>query len=180
MMNQLAVQKCYYNLVKHLVIATLSLRALETPTNEVTSLGAIEMMYEKYIQMSKMMSRMNYMPAIAAGEITILLILYAGGMLLAVYNLSLQGVPLIMHLYGAILVAILSVGLLASAVSYKDKGAIMLSFLNVLSVLLAAFAGSFYFGGVIDVSYLLEMGMGFVFALITASGCLVYSIRRGE
>ncbi|QGA55466.1 hypothetical protein GFS03_00770 [Sulfolobus sp. E5-1-F] len=137
-------------------------------------------MYEKYIQISKMMSRMNYMPAIAAGEVAILLVLYAGGMLIAVYNLPLQGIPLIMHLYGGILVAILSVGMLASAVSYKDKGAILISILNVLSILFAAFAGSFYFGGVIDVGYLLQMGMGFVFALITASGCLIYSIRRGE
>jgi len=98
---------------------------------------------------------------------------------LAVYNLPLQGVPLIIHLYGAILVAILSIGLLASAVSYKDKGAIIISILNVLSVLFAAFAGSFYFGGVIDVNYLLQMGMSFVFALITASGCLIYSISKG-
>ncbi|WP_048050314.1 hypothetical protein [Saccharolobus islandicus] len=153
---------------------------LETPISRVIGLGTIELMYEKYIQISKMMSRMNYMPAIASGEVAILLALYAGGMLLAVYNLPLQGVPLIIHLYGAILVAILSIGLLASAVSYKDNGAIVISILNVLSVLFAAFAGSFYFGGVIDVNYLLQMGMGFVFALITASGCLIYSIRRGE
>ncbi|WP_338604361.1 hypothetical protein V6M85_06265 [Sulfolobus tengchongensis] len=142
-------------------------------------MGAIDLMYQKYLEMSKMMSKMNYIPAIASGEIAILLILYAGGMMLAIYNLPLQGVPLIMHLYGAILVAVLSVGLLAAAVSYKDKGAIIISFLNVLSVLFAAFMGSFYFGGFTDVSYLFEMGMGFVFALITASGCLIYGIRRG-
>ncbi|AHC52113.1 hypothetical protein SUSAZ_09505 [Sulfolobus acidocaldarius SUSAZ] len=137
-------------------------------------------MYEKYTQTTKLMSKMNYMPAIAAGEIALLLILYSGGMGLAIYNLPLEGPLLIMHLYGAILVAVLSLGLLAAAVNYRDKGAILISLLNVLSILYAAFEGSFYFGGIVDVSYLMQMGMGFVFAVITASGCLIYAIKRGE
>ncbi len=140
----------------------------------------IDTIYRKYNEMAKLMSKMDYIPAIASAQILVLLFLYAGGMLMAVYNLPLEGVPLIMHLYGAILVALLSLGLLAAAVRYKDRGIIIISFLNVLSVLFAAFAGSFYFGGIIDVSYLLEMGMGFVLVLITASGCIIYAIRRGE
>ncbi|BDB99305.1 hypothetical protein [Saccharolobus caldissimus] len=140
----------------------------------------IDLLYEKYIKTAQIMSRMNYIPAMAVGEILLLLILYSGGMMLAVFNLPLQGIPLIMHLYGAILVAILALGILAAAVRYKDKGAIIISLLNIISILFAAFAGSFYFGGVIDVTFLLEMGMGFVFAVVTASGCLIYAIRRGE
>ena len=140
----------------------------------------IDIIYQKYIQISRTMSRMDYIPAIAAGQIFLLIILYAGGMLMAVYNLPLEGVPLIMHLYGAILVAVLSLIILAAAVRYKNLGIIIISFLNVLSVIIAAFAGSFYFGGIIDISYLLEMGMAFVFALITATGCLIYAIRKGE
>lgn len=79
-------------------------------------------MYEKYMETTRLMSKMNYIPAIASGEIALLLILYSGGMGLAIYNLPLEGPLLIMHLYGAILVAVLSLGLLAAAVNYRDKG----------------------------------------------------------
>jgi hypothetical protein len=139
----------------------------------------IKLMYEKYVYYANLMSKANYTPAIASGEVALLLFLYVGGMGLAVYNLPLEGPLLIVHLYGAILVTVTAFGLLAASFRYGSKGLMLISLLNVIFVLYAAFMGSFYFSGVTDPSYLLAMGMGFVGALFSATGCIIYAIRRG-
>lgn len=123
-------------------------------------------------------SRHNYVTGLSILEILTLIGLYSAGMSIPIFNLGLEGSAITAHIYGAITIAILNVLILAAAMRTNELGLKVLSFINVIFVLIAAFEGLFYFGGFIDPSYALGMAIGFVGTLFSGSAVLFYCLSR--
>ncbi|QKR01043.1 hypothetical protein GWK48_06575 [Metallosphaera tengchongensis] len=125
-----------------------------------------------------LVSRHNYVTGLSMLEVLTLIGLYSAGMSIPIFNLGLQGAAITAHIYGAITIAILGILILAAAMRTNEMGLKFLSLLNVLFILVAAFEGLFYFGGFIDPSYALGMGVGFVGTLFAGTGVLFYCLSR--
>ncbi len=133
---------------------------------------------EIYDQVNSVMSKNEYVPAISALELASLLFTYVAGMGIAVYKLPLLGVPITVHIYAAAADVILAIFLYGAAARSGRLGLKVVSIIDVLCILGAAFSGLFYFGGFSVPMYALGMGTGFVLGVAVTSFLLFYSMRR--
>lgn len=122
-------------------------------------------------------SRYNYIPTIASIQLLSTLAVYAAGMAITIYNLSLSGNEITTHIYGAVAIVVLGLLLFAAAMRTESLMLKSISLFNALFGIIAAFEGLFYFGGYTDPIYALGMGIGFIGVLLTNIGVLFYSIR---
>lgn len=122
-------------------------------------------------------SRYNYIPTIASIQLLSTLAVYASGMAITIYNLSLSGNEITTHIYGAVAIVVLGLLLFAAAMRTESLMLKSISLFNALFGIIAAFEGLFYFGGYTDPIYALGMGIGFIGVLLTNIGVLFYSIR---
>lgn len=123
-----------------------------------------------------LVAKNNYVTGLSILQLLTLTALYSAGMAIPIFNLGLQGSAITAHIYGAITVAVLSLLILAASWRTSDLRLRVLALFNFLFVLMAAFEGLFYFGGFVDPSYALGMGIGFIGALFSNSALLFYSI----
>lgn len=133
-----------------------------------------------YYRVTGIFSRFNYVPGLSLIQILSLLPLYGAGMGMAVYRLAFVGVPITVHIYGAIAVTVVSLLLLAAALRTEHNGVRMMGLFNFFFVFLAGFEGLFYFGGNPDPMYAIGMGFGFMGTLFTATGLLFFCIKHGD
>uniref|UniRef100_A0A2U9IB65 Uncharacterized protein n=2 Tax=Acidianus brierleyi TaxID=41673 RepID=A0A2U9IB65_9CREN len=131
-----------------------------------------------YNTMASKFSRNQYTPALAAAELACLIITYVAGMGIAIYKLPLLGVPITAHIYAAAFDVIFAISLYGSSTRAGNLPLRVLSVLDILSVLGAAFMGLFYFGGFSIPMYALGMGTGFIFTIVFTSAILFYALRR--
>ncbi len=133
---------------------------------------------EIYDQVNSVMSKNEYVPAIAALELISLLITYVAGMGIAVYKLPLLGVPITAHIYAAAADVVLVIFLYGAAARSSRLALKVISLIDALCIIGAAFSGLFYFGGFSFPIYALGMGTGFVLGVAVTSFLLFYSVRR--
>ncbi len=131
-----------------------------------------------YNQVNSMMSRNEYVPAISLLELLSLLFTYIAGMGIAVYKLTLSGVPITVHIYAAAVDAVLVIFLYGAAARTSNLVLKVMSIVDILCILGAAFSGLFYFGGFSVPEYALGMGTGFILGLAVTSFLFFYSLRR--
>jgi hypothetical protein len=131
-----------------------------------------------YENVSSLLSRNYYTPALALGELLSLIITYVAGMGIAVYKLPLSGYPITAHIYAAAIDTVLAISLYGSTTRSGNLILRILAVLDILSVLGAAFEGLFYFGGFSTPCYAIGMGTGFVFTIAFTSALFFYSLRR--
>ncbi|BCU71000.1 hypothetical protein [Stygiolobus caldivivus] len=120
----------------------------------------------------------NYILMPTLFQLVVLIVLYSAGMAIPIFNLGLVGDAITAHIYGAAIVVILSFFVLGSAMRGNNLKLKALGLLNVLFCIFAAFEGLFYFGGYVDPSYALMMGLGFLGVLFTSSAITVDVIQR--
>lgn len=131
-----------------------------------------------YNSMAAKFSRNQYTPALAAAELACLVITYVAGMGVAIFKLPLVGGAITAHIYAAAFDVIFAIALYGSSTRAGNLPLRILSVLDILSVLGAAFMGLFYFGGFSIAEYALGMGIGFIFTIVFTSAILFYAMRR--
>lgn len=119
-----------------------------------------------------------YTPTLAAAELACLVVIYVAGMMIAIYRLPLQGPIITAHIYAAALAVVFALATYGSATRANNSVLRALAVLNIISVLVGAFEGLFYFGGFTIPDYALGMGIGFGFTVVFASAMMFYSIRK--
>ncbi|WP_277022874.1 hypothetical protein [Sulfuracidifex metallicus] len=133
---------------------------------------------DMYERVNSIMSRNDYTAGIATLELASLLFTYIAGMGIAVYKLPLLGIPITIHIYAAAADVVLAIFLYGSSTRSGNNVLRIVSILDIVSVLGAAFSGLFYFGGFAVPIYALGMGTGFVLGIAFTSFLLFYSIRK--